>query len=140
MDVNIWQYLTFWNVILVIFCLPLVTMLITMPFVSLLSKNIKEWLNLFGILGFVANCIVVVRLAFWTFGTFIAYYKQKPQIVFDSKLSRFTNYHEPFDSSLLIYVVMFLILTIATGVMVAKKKNGRLGKSYSEKNPLNLNG
>ncbi len=145
MDINIWQYLTFWNVLLVILALPLVTMLITMPFLGLISKGINEWLNILGIFGFIANCIVIVRLTVWTLASVIAYYKQKPQLFSEITNGQFrmVKHYEPFDSSLIVYLTAFVVIAITTWVVLdvysTRKKLGRLGKKYSEENPLNLN-
>jgi hypothetical protein len=147
MDVNILiisEYLTFRNVILVIFCLPLVTMLVTLPFLSLLSKSTKEWLELLGFFGAIANSVIVIELGFRTIAEVIYYSTQKPQYFSEITNERMymVKRYEPFDAFALKYLVVFLIITISTWVMMdiysTKKKFGRAGKPYSEKNPLNL--
>ncbi len=146
MDINITDYLTFRNIILAIFCLPLVTMLVTLPFLSLLSKNAKEWFELFGFFGAIANAVIVIELGFRTIAEVITYSTQKPKYFSEVTNGRFEMVKrlEPFDSFPLKYFVVFLIIAIATWLMTdiysTKRKFGRAGKKYSEKNPLNLNG
>ncbi len=143
MDINITDYLTFRNIILAIFCLPLVTMLITMPFLPLLSKSAKEWFNLLGFFGAVANSVIVVELGYRTIASVIEFIFQKPQMRFDHKINRMINYYESFDSFSLKYLIVFLIMSAATWIVAdiysSKRKFWRAGKPYSEKNPLNLN-
>lgn len=140
MDINIWDYLTFRNVILVIFCLPLVPMLMTMPFLSLIPKGIKIFINAFGYLGAVASSVVVIELVYRTIGSIIDFKYQKPKIIFDKGI---TNRYEPFDTAPLIYLIVFLIIAAASwaaaDIYAAKMKYGYSGKPYSGKNPLSLN-
>lgn len=141
MDINIGDYVTFRNVVLVIFCLPLVTMLVSSPFIWAISKGIREAINMVGYLGAVANAVVSVELAFRTIAAILEYKYQKPQIVFDIK-SGMTSRYEPFDSAPIIYLIVFLVITIATFVVAdiysLKMKCGPLAKPNSEQNPLNL--
>lgn len=144
MDINIWDYFTFRNVILAIFCLPLLTMLVTMPFLSLLSKNTKEWFELLGFFGAIANSVVVIELTFRTIAEVIAYSTQKPQYfseITNERMEMLKRY-EPFDSFALKYLVVFLIISVATWIVAdiysTKRKFGQVVKKYSEKNPLNL--
>lgn len=144
MDIQFTDYLTFRNIILAIFCLPLVAMLVTIPFISLLSKSAKEWFELLGFFGAIANSVVVIELGFRTIASVLDLIYQKPKMRFDNKLNTMINYYEPFDSFALKYLVVFLIISVATWIVAdiysTKRKFGRAGKKYSEKNPLNLNG
>lgn len=144
MDIQFTDYLTFRNIILAIFCLPLVTMLVTLPFLSVLSKSTKEWFELLGFFGAIANAVIVIELGFRTIASVIDFIFQKPQMRFDHKLNTMINYYEPFDSFALKYFFVFLIIAVATWIVAdiysTKRKFGRAGKKYSEKNPLNLNG
>ena len=145
MEINIWQYLTFWNVLLVILALPLVTMLMTLPFLSLLSKNAKEWFELLGFFGAVASAVIVIELGLRTIASVIAYSVQKPQYFSEitNGTFRMVKRYEPFESFYVTYFIVFLIISVATWIVTdiysTKKKFGRAGKKYSEKNPLNLN-
>ena len=140
----IWSFLTFRKVVLAIFCLPLIIMLITMPFLSSLSKSTKEWFELLGFFGAIGNCVVVIELGFRTIAEVIAYSTQKPQYfseIINERMHMVKRY-EPFDAFALKYLIVFLIISIATWVVAdiysTKRKFGRAGKPYSEKNPLNL--
>lgn len=141
MDINITDYLTFRNVILAIFCLPLTTMLITMSFLSIIPKGIKNFINGFGYFGAIVSSVIVIELVYRTIGSIIDFKYQKPKIIFDKGI---TNRYESFDSDPLIYLIVFLIIAAASWVIsdiyAAKMKYGHSGKPYSGKNPLNLNG
>ena len=141
MEINIWDYLTFRKIILAVFCLPLVTMLLTMPFLGLIPKGVKTGINFFGYFGGVAGSVVAVELVYRTIGSIIDYKYQKPQIVFDKTIKQ---RYEPFDSEPLIYLIVFIVLAAASYVVADiysnKIKYGRIKKPYSEKNPLDLNG
>lgn len=146
MDINIWDYFTFRNMILAIFCLPLLMMLVTLPFLSLLSKSAKEWFELLGFFGAIANVVVVIELGFRTIAEVIYYSTQKPQYFSDVTNGRFemVKRYDSFDSFSLKYFIVFLIISVATWIVTdiysTKRKFGRVGRKYSEKNPLNLNG
>lgn len=144
MDINIWDYFTFRNVILAIFCLPLVTMLVTIPFLSLLSKSTKEWFELLGFFGAIASAVIVIELGLRTIATVIVYFTQKPKYfseIMNGRIDMVKRY-EPFESFYVTYFIVFLIISIATWILTdiysTKRKFGKAGKSYSEKNPLNL--
>lgn len=140
MDINIWDYLTFRNVILAVFCLPLATMLTTIPFLGVISKGVKSSINGFGYFGAIASSVIVIELVYRTIGSIIDFKYQKPKIVFDKGV---TNRYESFDSDPPIYLIVFLIIAAASWVMSdiygTKIKFGSAGKPYSGKNPLNLN-
>jgi hypothetical protein len=145
MDISdIFNYLTFRNIILAIFCLPLAAMLITMPFLSLLSKSAKEWLEILGFFGAIGNCVVVIELAFRTIAEIIYYSTQKPQYFSDTENGNFTlvKHYDHFDTFPVKYFFVFLLITVSTWIVMdinsTKKKFGRAGKKYSGKNPLNL--
>jgi hypothetical protein len=91
-----WSLVTFRNVAPALCCLPLLTMTICLSFFKYLSKTAREWVTLFGLLGFVVNVVLVVEAAFRTFGVILEYLTQKPQLVYDSKSQRMANYNEPF--------------------------------------------
>jgi hypothetical protein len=145
MDIQFTEHLTFRNVILAIFCLPFLTMLVKLPFLSLLSKSTKEWFELLRFFGAIGNAVVVIELAYWTITEVIYYATQKPQYFSDVTNGRFemVKRYEPFDSFSLKYFIVFLIISVATWIVAdiysTKRKFGRAGKKYSEKNPLNLN-
>lgn len=141
MDVNIGDYLTFRNIVLVVFSLPLLIMIASYPFVGLISKGIKQLIEAVGYLGAIVSAVVSIELIYWTIASIIDHKYQKPQLVFDSKLKPTTNY-EPFDSTPLLYLIVFLALSISTWVVASlystRVKFGGSGKSYSNQNPLDL--
>lgn len=144
MDIQFTDYLTFRNIILAIFCLPLVTMLVTLPFLSILSKNTKEWLELLGFFGAIASAVIVIELGLRTIATVIVYFTQKPKYFSEITNGRIdmVKRYEPFESFYVTYFIVFLIISVATWIVTdiysTKSKFGRAGKKYSEKNPLNL--
>ncbi|HEX9961649.1 MAG TPA: hypothetical protein VGB00_11985, partial [Pyrinomonadaceae bacterium] len=64
MDINIWDFLTLRNVVSAILVLPLLTMIVFLPFLYTLSKNAREWLTLFGFSGFIANIVLAVECCY----------------------------------------------------------------------------
>ena len=143
MDINITDYLTFRNVILAIFCLPLAAMLITMSFLRLIPKGIKNFINGFGYFSAIITSVIAIELIYRTIDSIINFKYQEPKMIFDFDKG-ITNRYEPFDSDPLIYLIVFLIIAAASWVIsdiyATKMKFGHSGKPYSEKNPLNLNG
>jgi SNF family Na+-dependent transporter len=121
----------------------LAAMLITMPFLSLLSKSAKEWLEILGFFGAIGNCVVVIELAYRIIAEIIYYSTQKPQMYFDHKRNTMAQRYELFDTFPVKYFFVFLLITVSTWIVMdiysTKKKFGRAGKKYSGKNPLNLN-
>lgn len=141
MDINILDYLTFRNVILAIFCLPLATMLLTIPFLGVIPKGVKNFINNFGYVSAFITIVIVIELIYRTIGSIIDFKYQEPKMIFDFDKG-ITNRYEPFDSGPLIYLIVFLIIAAASWVIsdiyATKMKYGDSGKPYSEKNPLNL--
>lgn len=141
MDINISDYLTFRNIILSIFCLPLVTMLVTMSFLRLIPKGVKNFINNFGYVSAFVTTVIVIELIYRTIGSIIDFKYQEPKMIFDFDKG-ITNRYEPFDSGPLIYLIVFLIIAavswVISDIYATKMKYGDSGKPYSEKNPLNL--
>ncbi len=112
MDIQFTNYLTFRNIVLVIFCLPLITIL----FLSLLSKNTKEWLELLGFFGFIASAVIVVELGLRTIASVIVYVTQKSKYFSEitNENVRLVKRYEPFESFYITYFIVFLIISVAT--------------------------
>jgi hypothetical protein len=120
MDINIWDFLTLRNVILAILVFPLLTLLIFLPFSHALSKNTREWLVIFGLLGFIANGVLTVECCYRILSSVLTYMTQKPSLVFDSKLNTMVYRQEPFDFTYIIQAVIFSSITFLTWQLVDK--------------------
>lgn len=120
MDINIWDFLTFRQIIWAILVLPLLTMLVFVPFLSALSKNAREWLTLFGFLGFIANIVLAVECCYQIINSLIAYATRKPELVFDTKLSIMVYHEEPYDFKYVVYAVIFFSVSFLTWQILNK--------------------
>lgn len=132
MDINFTDYLTFRNVILAIFCLPLAAMLVTISFLGLIPKGVKNFINNFGYVSAFVATVIVIELIYRTIGSIIDFKYQKPKMIFGKEI---TNRYEPFDSDPLIYLIVFLIISasswIISDIYATKMKYGDSGKPYS---------
>jgi hypothetical protein len=133
---------TFRNVALGVCCLPLLTMLITLPFFRYFSKSARSWISVVGYLGGAAVGVLAVEAAYRTIASILGYLTQKPQMVFDSKIHAMVQRFEPFDIGPLIYLIVLAGISCLTFVLAdvcsTITKSGHWGKKYSEQNPLNL--
>jgi hypothetical protein len=135
-------FVTFRNVALAVCCLPLLTMLINLPFFRYLSKNARDWISRIGYLGGAAVGVLAVEAAYRTIASILGYLTQKPQMVFDSKVPGMVQRFEPFDTNPLIYLIVLAGLSALTFVLAdvcsTITKSGHWGKRYSRTSPLNL--
>jgi hypothetical protein len=140
MDINVWDFLTFRNVLAAILLLPLLTMLACAPFHYALSKNAREWLTLFGFLGFVANIVLAIECCYRIINSVIAYAVEKPKLVFDHKLNTLVYYQEPYSYKYIVFAVIFFGVSFLTWQLVNKVSPWELkGKKNSEVTSLDLN-
>jgi cell division protein FtsW (lipid II flippase) len=138
--ISIWDFLTLRNVILAILVLPLLTMLIFVPFLYSISKNAREWLTVFGFFGFVANIVLAVECCYRILNSILYYAMQKPTLVFDRKLERMVYYQEPYDFTYVVYAVIFLSISFLTWQLIDKVSPWELKrKKSSEITSLDLN-
>lgn len=123
-----------------ILLVPLLTMLAFVPFYHALSKNTREWLTLFGFLGFVANIVLAIECCYQTINSLIAYAVAKPKLVFDTKLSRMVYYQEPYNYKYIVFAIIFFVISFLTWRLVNKFYPWeRESKKDSEFTSLDLN-
>lgn len=140
MDINIWDFLTLRTIIWAILTLPLLTMLAFMPFLYSLSKNAREWLTIFGFLGFIANIALAVECCYQIINSVIAYAIRKPELVFDTKLSRMVYHQEPYNFKYVVYAVIFLSISFLTWQILNRFSPWEVkSKKKSEFTSLDLN-
>jgi hypothetical protein len=133
---DIFNYFTFRNVLFGIFSIPLVTMLVLLPFAQYLSKNAKELIAGFSHLGMAVSLFCAVVNFGLTIGEIYFYLIQKP-LYFDS-----TKY-ESFDFVPLVYLIVLAVIAILSGILAdyyyGKKKGRRiLRRKKSDVTSLNL--
>ena len=120
MDINIWDFLTFRNVLAAILLLPLLTMLGFVPFYHALSKNAREWVALFGFLGFFANIVLGIECCYQIINSAIYYAIEKPKLVFDTKSSQMVYYQEPYNYKYIVFAIIFFVISFLTWQLVNK--------------------
>lgn len=103
-----------------ILVLPLLTMLFFVPFLYSLSKNAREWLTIFGFLGFIANIVLAIECCYRILNSILAYATQKPTLVFDPKLERMVSYQEPYDFRYIVYAAIFFSISFLTWLLLDK--------------------
>jgi hypothetical protein len=140
MDIDIRDFLTLRHVVMAILILPLLTLLVMMPFLYSLPKNAREWLTLFGFLGFIANIVLAVECCYRILNSLLAYAAQKPTLVFDRKLNTMVSYQEPYDFRYIVYAVIFLGISLLTWQLVDKFSPWEFkSKKNSDVTSLDLN-
>ncbi|HEY0050667.1 MAG TPA: hypothetical protein VGB68_15345 [Pyrinomonadaceae bacterium] len=120
MDINISDFLTPRNVMLAILVLPFLTMLVFVPFLYTISRNAREWLTIFGFLGFIANIVLAVECCYRILNSILAYATQKPTLVFDQKSSRMVYQQEPYDFRYIGYALIFFGISFLTWQLLNK--------------------
>jgi hypothetical protein len=140
MDIDIRDFLTLRHVVMAILVLPLLTLLVMMPFLYSLPKNAREWLTLFGFLGFIANIVLAVECGYRILNSLLAYAAQKPTLVFDRKLNTMVSYQEPYDFRYIVYALIFLGISLLTWQLVDKFSPWEFkSKKNSDVTSLDLN-
>lgn len=140
MDINVWDFLTFRNVLAAILLSPLLTMLAFAPFYHALSKNAREWLTLFGFAGFVANIVLAIECCYQIINSVIAYAVEKPKLVFDTNSNSLVYYQEPCNYKYIVFAVIFFVISFLTWQLVNKFYPWeRESKKNSEFTSLDLN-
>ena len=87
--INIWELFTFRIWIMAILVLPLLTLLIFLPFFHSLSKDRQETLGLIGFLGFYANIVLCVECVYRIIYQFITILFFNKRIDFEFKYFTF---------------------------------------------------
>lgn len=140
---NIWSLATFRNVLLLILTFPLLTLLVLLPLFQHFSKSTREWLAIFGLLGFIANSVLAVECAFRLIDAVYYYYTQKPSVFFDSKTHRMVSRYDAFESYWIVYFIIFAVIAVITWTFTNHYYSSTLGNSSrkrdSDINLLNLN-
>jgi hypothetical protein len=114
MNIDIFDFLTLRHVLWALLVLPLATMLVVFPFVHSLSKNTREWVGIFGLLGFIVNSVFAVEACYGVVRSIFKYLTKKPQVYFDMKTERMVTEQITFDSSYVIGVLIFFGIAFLT--------------------------
>jgi ABC-type Na+ efflux pump permease subunit len=81
MGINIWDFFTLRALIMAILVLPLLTMLVFLPFFYSLTKDRQETLGMIGFLGFFANIVLCVECGYrviWQFSAILFFNNNNP--------------------------------------------------------------
>lgn len=105
MEINIWDLLNLRLLIAAVLALPLLTMLAVLPVFHSLSKNARESLALFGLLGFIASSVLCVEIVMRIVGHLLAI--------------TFFDEDEPFRFGLLFYGAAALAIALVTWQLTA---------------------
>ena len=124
-----WSLATVRNVLLLILTFPLLTLLVLLPLAKHFSKSTREWLAIFGLVGFIANSVLAVECAFRTINAAIYYFTQKPSLYFDSKTNRMVSQIDEFESFWIVYFIVFVVIAVITWTFTNHYYSSTLGKS-----------
>jgi hypothetical protein len=137
-----WSLATFRNLLAAILMLPLLTLVVMIPFSRYFSKEKNEWLSVLGYSGLVASGVLAVETLYRTVYALYFHFTQKPKVFFDNIAGTPVSRLETFDYTPLVYLIILVVIAVLSGVFAdfyspAKNDKGNR-KQDSDLNTLKL--